>query len=196
MTSSTRERVTDSAPISFGFGSVRALVDAARTTIAAARAILPSGWAERRQSGRIDGRGHNRAMERSSVDIARDLHAALEAGKSGEELRALFTEDAITIERPNAIKPTGAVTELEGMLKASIVGASLLARQTYSVHSAIAQGTLAILRLTWTGEIARDVGAFAKGQVLTAHIAQFVETRDGRIARIETYDCYEPLTAK
>ena len=44
-----------------------------------------------------------------------------------------------------------------------------------------------------TGEIARDFGPFRRGQTLTAHIAQFIETRDGRICRIETYDCYEPF---
>ena len=27
--------------------------------------------------------------------------------------------------------------------------------------------------------------------VLTAHIAQFIETREGRVASIETFDCYE-----
>jgi hypothetical protein len=29
--------------------------------------------------------------------------------------------------------------------------------------------------------------------VLTAHIAQFVETSGDRIRRIATYDCYEPF---
>src|SRR5690606_9085488 len=98
-------------------------------------------------------------------------------------------------ERPSLVKPAGAVTELEAMLSNSTAGAALLARQSYDVHSAVEHGSLAILRLTWTGEIARDIGPFRKGQVLTAHIAQFVETRDGRIARIETYDCYEPLSS-
>jgi hypothetical protein len=32
------------------------------------------------------------------------------------------------------------------------------------------------------------------GQQLRAHIAQFVSTRDGRISKIETYDCYEPFS--
>lgn len=36
---------------------------------------------------------------------------------------------------------------------------------------------------------------FRAGQTLTAHIAQFISTRDGRIASIETFDCYEPFSA-
>jgi ketosteroid isomerase-like protein len=135
-------------------------------------------------------------MNASPVSIARALHAALEAGAHGEALRALFTEDAVTVEHPNLVKPAGATTSLHMMLAASTAGAGLLSQQTYQLHSALEQGSLAVLRLTWTGEIARDVGPFRQGQRLTAHIAQFIETRDGRIARIETYDCYEPLAAR
>ena len=62
------------------------------------------------------------------------------------------------------------------------------------MRSAGEAGNTAVLRLTWTGVIARTVGPFREGQVLTAHIAQFIETRDGRVASIETYDCYEPFS--
>lgn len=132
-------------------------------------------------------------MDRSPIAIARALHMALEAGEHGEALRSLFTDDAVTLERPNLVKPAGATSQLDQMLRASTAGAGLLSKQRYSVHSALEQGSIAVLRLTWTGEIARDVGPFHAGQRLTAHIAQFVETRDGRIAHIETYDCYEPF---
>jgi ketosteroid isomerase-like protein len=132
-------------------------------------------------------------MPDTPLEIARALHRALEAGKSGAELRALFTEDAKTIEHPNRIKPAGAVTTLAEMLTASAAGAQLLAQQTYDVHHALEQGSLAICRLTWTGVVRHSVGPFREGQVLTAHIAQFIETRAGRISSIETFDCYEPF---
>jgi ketosteroid isomerase-like protein len=132
-------------------------------------------------------------MMTSPLQIARDLHRALEAGKSGAELRALFTDDAKTIEHPNLIKPGGGVATLDQMLLASETGAQLLARQTYATQHESEHGSLAICRLVWTGVIGRSVGPFREGQVLTAHIAQFIETRDGRIASIETFDCYEPF---
>jgi|GEM_PF-543604 len=135
-------------------------------------------------------------MPSSPTSTALSLYTAIEAGKHGEELRQFFTADAETVELPNALKAGGATSELEQMLKASTAGAEILARQSYGVHSTVEHGSLAILRLTWTGEIARDVGAFRKGQILTAHIAQFIETREGRVARIETYDCYEPFDTK
>ena len=133
-------------------------------------------------------------MADTPLEIARDLHRALEAGKSGAELRALFTDDAKTVERPNLIKPAGGVATLERMLAAAASGAELLAQQSYTVHHELELGNLAILRLTWTGVIRRSVGPFREGQELKAHVAQFIETRDGRIASIETFDCYEPFS--
>lgn len=132
-------------------------------------------------------------MDTSPLAIARALHAALEAGKHGAELRALFTDDATTLEHPNLIKPRGGRATLDQMLKASSAGVGLLSQQTYGVRSAIEHGNTAILRLTWTGVIAHDAGPFRAGQTLTAQIAQFIETRDGRVASIETFDCYEPF---
>ena len=132
-------------------------------------------------------------MADTPIQIARALHRALEAGKSGAELRALFTDDAKTIEHPNLIKPAGGVATLERMLAASATGAELLAQQSFTAHHEFEQGNSAVLRLTWTGVIRRSVGPFREGQKLKAHIAQFIETRDGRIASIETFDCYEPF---
>jgi ketosteroid isomerase-like protein len=129
----------------------------------------------------------------SPLTVARALHAALEAGKHGLELRQLFTDDCTTLEHPNLIKPRGGSADLDHMLAASSAGADLLAKQNYGVRSAIEHGDMAILRLVWTGVIARAAGPFRAGQVLTAHIAQFIRVRDGKVASIETYDCYEPF---
>lgn len=133
-------------------------------------------------------------MSSSPIAVARALHEALEAGVHGEALEDFFTPDANTIERPNLLKPRGAAIALREMLSNSIAGAGLLAQQRYELVDAVAHDSLAILRLFWTGTIARDVGPFQAGQQLRAHIAQFISTRDGRISRIETYDCYEPFS--
>ncbi len=120
------------------------------------------------------------------ITAATSLHRALEAGISGQELREHFTSDAVTVEHPNLVKPNGARTTLDEMLAASEKGAALLSSQRYDVHSALAAGDTAILRLTWTGVL-------RNGDEITAHIAQFVETRDGLISSIETFDCYRPF---
>ena len=133
-------------------------------------------------------------MSQSPITVARALHGALEAGLNGKALEEFFTPDASTIERPNLIKPRGALIGLPEMMSNSTAGAGLLARQSYELVDAVAHDDLAILRLLWTGTVARDVGPFRARQQLTAHIAQFVTTRDGRISKIETYDCYEPFS--
>jgi hypothetical protein len=89
---------------------------------------------------------------------ARTLHAALEAGLHGDDLRELFTDDATTIEHPNPIKPEGSIATVDAMLAPSTAGSSLLASQRFDVHDAREIGDLAILRLTWTGVVAADLG--------------------------------------
>src|SRR5687767_1577829 len=133
-------------------------------------------------------------MSLSPITVARALHEALEAGAHGNALEDYFTSDASTIEKPNLIKPRGAPIARQQILTDSTAGAGLLAQQRYDLVDAVARDDLAILRLLWTGTIARDVGPFRAGQQLRAHIAQFVSTRDGRISKIETYDCYEPFS--
>jgi ketosteroid isomerase-like protein len=125
--------------------------------------------------------------------LALALHDALTSGRSGAELDALFTEDAFTLTHPNAVLPRGGRADRAQLLQASQAGASLLARQSYEVVSAMEVGSMAVLRVIWTGVVARDRGPFRAGQVLKAAIAQFVDTDGARIRSIETYDCYDPL---
>jgi hypothetical protein len=132
-------------------------------------------------------------MARDPVAVATSLLRALEAGHHGEDLRKYFAPSALTIEHPNRVKPEGGRATLDAMLAASDVGAGLLSSQSYEVHSAVTAGDTAILRLTWRGVIARDAGTFRRGDELVAHIAQFVDTADGLITSIETFDCYEPF---
>lgn len=129
----------------------------------------------------------------SPIAVARELHAAIEAGVHGEQLRHVFTEDATTLEHPNLFRPQGRTFDLAHMLEGSEKGAALLSKQTYQVRAALELGDLAIMRVRWTGVVARDIGKFTAGQVLTAHIAQFIHVRDGRVTAIETYDCVEPF---
>jgi ketosteroid isomerase-like protein len=129
----------------------------------------------------------------STIETAQALHNAIELGRVGQDLENLFTDDVCFIEYPNLVKPSGGTLGLRDMLASSRAGARLMASQRYDVHHVAQHGKTAILRLTWTGTVGVDVGRFTAGQQLTAHIAQFVTTRDGRISAIATYDCYEPF---
>jgi catechol 2,3-dioxygenase-like lactoylglutathione lyase family enzyme len=131
--------------------------------------------------------------ERSPLELVRALYLRLEAGESGEALSDLFTEDARTVEHPNLLRPTGGVATRAEMIARSKTGASILASQSYRIREAVEAARVVAVRVTWTGVMARDAGTLRAGQVLTAHIAQFVRAKDGRIESIDTYDCYEPL---
>lgn len=130
-------------------------------------------------------------MSNSEVLLA--LHRALERGDAGDVLRPLFTDDVIVREHPNAIRPKGGTDDLEGVIAGSAAGAALLAEQHYGVRELVEHGDEVTARLTWTATVAKDAGPFRSGDVLTAHVAQFARIRDGRIASLETFDCYEPL---
>jgi hypothetical protein len=121
------------------------------------------------------------------------LHRAIESGATGDELAAYWADDVMTTEYPNLIAPAGGQHDLDEMKAGSERGARLLTSQRYSVFEQHDLGDLAIVRLTWTGVVGTSVGPFEQGAVLTAHIAQFVRTRDDRITEIATYDCYEPF---
>ena len=125
------------------------------------------------------------------IDSALAIFTALEQGRHGEQLRHLFTPDAVTIEHPNRITPRGATRAIDEIIAGSVAGASLLARQRFDIHHTDVVGDTVIVRLTWTGTVRADAGALTAGQVITAHIASFITVRDGLISRIETFDCYE-----
>lgn len=131
---------------------------------------------------------------RNPVETVTAFYTAIEEGRHGDALAAHLAPDAVTIERPNALVPTGRVSDRAAMLAASTAGAGLLTGQSYDVHWARELDDTVAVRLTWRGTVARDAGPFRAGQELTAHIAQFVRVRDGLITEIETYDCYEPFS--
>lgn len=47
------------------------------------------------------------------------------------------------------------------------------------------------LEVVWTGTLARPFGTLPAGHVPHAHIAPFLEFRDGRITAQRNCDCYE-----
>ncbi|WP_110589181.1 nuclear transport factor 2 family protein [Microbacterium suaedae] len=130
---------------------------------------------------------------RSALAAVRDLHRILESGRVGEGLRDLFHSDAEVIEHPHALKPNGHRSGLDQLIAASVTGAGMLRSQSYEELSAIADEEHVSVRVRWSGVVAAEVGPFAAGQELIAHVAQFATVVGGRILRLETYDCYEPF---
>ena len=70
---------------------------------------------------------------------------------------------------------------------------TLLAGHRFDVRGHIVAGDRVVTRLTWTGTLAIDAGAWPAGTEMRAECCMVFTVRDGRILRQETYDCYHPV---
>jgi ketosteroid isomerase-like protein len=131
--------------------------------------------------------------EAANLELVHRYLRALEGGAIGDALAAFMHQDVVQHEQPNRIVPRGARHNLAEMLAGAERGKKNVASQRYDVRSAIAQGDTVAVELDWTGTLAVPLGPLQAGHELRAHIALFLKLRDGRIASLRNYDCYEPF---
>ncbi len=129
-----------------------------------------------------------------NVDTAVRYHQAVSGFAAGQELAAFFHPDATHHELPNALFPDGSVRDLAGLCAAAEAGRATLSVQSFEVISALAAGDHVALEAIWTGTLAVQLGNLPAGHTVRAHIAAFLEFRDGKIIAQRNYDCYEQLT--
>ncbi|MCC3773078.1 nuclear transport factor 2 family protein [Streptomyces sp. UNOC14_S4] len=125
------------------------------------------------------------------VEVAVRYHEAVARGATGEELASFFHEEAVQQEFPNLLFPDGVRRDLPAVLQAAERGREAVDRQRFEVRDAVASGDRVAMEVTWTGTLAVPLGGLPAGHVLRAHIAVFLEFRDGRILAQRNYDCYE-----
>ncbi|MEU1576788.1 nuclear transport factor 2 family protein [Streptomyces collinus] len=95
--------------------------------------------------------------------------------------------------KPRGTFPAGVVRDLAETLAASAQARTLLTAQHYEVVNAVASCDQVALEVTWSGTRASGFGHLPAGHVIRAHIAAFLEFRDGKIVAQRNYDCYEPF---
>lgn len=117
--------------------------------------------------------------------------SAVAQGAAGETLAQFYTPDAVLIEHPNKLNPKGVTRDLPAILAAAEKGQMIVARQANALESAVIEGDRAALTLRWLGVFKVDLPGLKAGQEMRARFAQFYTLRDGRIARQETFDCFE-----
>jgi ketosteroid isomerase-like protein len=118
---------------------------------------------------------------------------AIEAGASGETLASFVTDDMIHEDMPNRVFPNGMSYDLAGMQAGAERGKALMRRQRYDILSVIASGDCVAMQLDWSAELAVPLGTLKPGDAMRAHVAIFIEFRDGKICRQRDYGCYEPF---
>ena len=127
------------------------------------------------------------------LEIARNFLAALERGAIGEELAAFFTNDVLQVELPNRLLPTGKTSNLREILAAAERGRGVVTDQRYKLWAAMEDGERVALEVEWTGTVNVAIGKLAPGDTMRAHYALFLTFRDGKIAGMRNYDCFEPF---
>lgn len=132
--------------------------------------------------------------EHPDIRTALRYHEAVARLAAPEELKQFLHPDMVHTQLPNALFPDGTVRGLGETLTASQQARTLLSGQRYEVINAVASGDQVALEVTWSGTLAVPFGDQPAGSVLRAHIAAFLEFRDGRIVAQRNYDCYERLT--
>jgi ketosteroid isomerase-like protein len=127
-----------------------------------------------------------------NLDLAREYIRALEGGAGGDALARFFTPDVAITEMPNRAKPHGSVSDLARALQAAERGRQLFKRQTYRITNILADGDCVALEMDWIGVTAVPFENLPPNSEMRDHAAVFLQFRDGRIARQDHYDCFEP----
>ena len=132
-------------------------------------------------------------QQHPNIDTAVRYHQAVAGFAVGQELAEFFHPDATHHELPNTLFPDGSVRDLAGLCAAAEAGRATLSAQSFEVISILAAGDHVALEAIWTGTLAVQLGSLPAGHALRAHIAAFLEFRDGKIIAQRNYDCYERL---
>ncbi len=127
-----------------------------------------------------------------NLAIARQYLRALEQFTAGDELARYFTLDVVQQEFPNRLMNDGVVRDMSELLAGAERGKQLLARQTFEVRNAVADGNHVALEILWIGVLAIPVAGLTPGAEMRAHIATFLEFEGGKIKAQRNYDCYVP----
>jgi ketosteroid isomerase-like protein len=127
-----------------------------------------------------------------NLAIARRYLEALENGAEGGTLADFFTKDAVQEEFPNRLSPIGAHRDLKQLLDAARKGKKTLRAQKYDVLNSIVDGDSVALEVFWSGYLAVPVDTLPADSEMRAHLSIWLEFRDGKIARQNNYDCFDP----
>lgn len=132
-----------------------------------------------------------RSTDTNPVAIIRQYLAALQAGVVGDALTRFFTPDALQIELPNRLNPTGQTSDLATIVARSLQGRKVMSSQAYEILSEMCVGDSVAIETRWTGVLAIPFRTIPAGGQMTAQLAMFFECRDGRIRRQRNYDCFD-----
>ena len=128
----------------------------------------------------------------SHLDTIRALFDTIQGNRTDRDIASFYTADIIQDEFPNRFVPKGIRRDLNAIVEASKRGKGVMASQTLEIVNTVSSGNTVVVEARWTGTTAIDLGPIPAGTVMRARFAQFYEFREGRIAVMRNYDCFEP----
>ncbi len=119
--------------------------------------------------------------------------AYLSAIQTRGDVASHFCPDVEQRELPNQLVKNGATRDLAALMASGEKGKQVLVSENYEIVSALEQGDRLALEAIWTGILAVPLGSIPAGGTMRAHLGMFFTFRDGRIATLHNYDCFEPF---
>jgi ketosteroid isomerase-like protein len=126
-----------------------------------------------------------------NLETAKRYLQSIESGASAETI-SFFATDVVAQWYPHKLAPSGMTADLAALRASSERGKKLMARQTYQVRNALAEGDQVAMEIDWTGVLALPFETIPAGGEMRAHFAMFLKFRDGKVVRQSNYDCFEP----
>jgi len=141
----------------------------------------------------MDSHGHAPdSAETRNLAVALAYMEALSDGGDRGRLAELLHEEIALEVFPNRIAPHGHKGDRAAMLAASKRGAGIVAGERYQVLGSVVAGDRVALEVEWTATLRVPFQGLPEGGRMRAHVAVFLELRDGRIVAQRNYDCYQP----
>jgi catechol 2,3-dioxygenase-like lactoylglutathione lyase family enzyme/ketosteroid isomerase-like protein len=126
------------------------------------------------------------------LETIRALYDTIQGHRTDRDIASFYTDDVIQDEFPNRFVPAGIRRDLNAIIEASKRGKGVMAKQALEIVNTVSSGDTVVVEAQWTGTTAIDIGPIPAGTVMRARFAQFYEFREGRIAVMRNYDCFEP----
>jgi len=130
------------------------------------------------------------------IDLAR-RYVSLVANPAStfDQIRAMYADELEWREMPNLFAPTGRTNTLSGVADAWRKGREAVIDQVYDIRSAIADGDIVVLELSWQGTMAKSLGPFDRGTRLRAELVTIMRFSHGKIIGQTDYPCYHPIAS-
>jgi hypothetical protein len=135
------------------------------------------------------------ALDQDTPQIAlvRRFIQAIEKSASPDEMASYLDPEIRQVEYPNLLFAQGAERDLAALQAAGESGKKVVSGQRFEIRSIFGSGDRVAVEIVWTATINVPLGNLTPGSQMKAYIGQFFDLRDGKIAGIRNYDCYEPF---